>query len=397
MIQSFEREPGLRQLEVDVVLVTEDKAGPYALLSDTVLYPKGGGQPADHGYLGDIRVHDVQRVNGEIRHYLERPAQLGLSKLTLDWERRFDHMQQHTAQHLITAIGFNRFGWETTSFHLGAKSSNIELDVASIAQTDLESLEEQTAIAILEARVVNARRVPAEALTSESIRSRGLPAGHTGDIRLVEIDGIDCNTCGGTHVRTTAEIGTIKLLGTDRMRGGTRLYWVAGTRVRALLATHETRSAALREVFESSDDEVLQVAEAKLLRLKEAEHRIKQLSTDLAKETTLRLEASQGVVVETHIEGADAAFLQSVARQMTSHGTQRPGFLTSTNDSGSFFLIYRSANSDIDLVTIGHRLATLLEGRGGGSADLFQGKAGSLERREEAISILKNAISNGPH
>ena len=137
MIQSFEREPGLRQLEVDVVLVAEDKAGPYALLNDTVLYPEGGGQPADHGYLGDIRVHDVQRVNGEIRHYLERQAQLGLSKLTLDWERRFDHMQQHTAQHLITAIGFNRFGWETTSFHLGARSSNIELDVASIAKTDL--------------------------------------------------------------------------------------------------------------------------------------------------------------------------------------------------------------------------------------------------------------------
>ena len=92
MIQSFEREPGLRQLEVDVVLVAEDKAGPYALLNDTVLYPEGGGQPADHGYLGDIRVRDVQRVNGEIRHYLERPVQLGLSKLTLDWERRFDHM-----------------------------------------------------------------------------------------------------------------------------------------------------------------------------------------------------------------------------------------------------------------------------------------------------------------
>lgn len=397
MIQSFEREPGLRQLEVDVVLVAEDKAGPYALLNDTVLYPEGGGQPADHGYLGDIRVHDVQRVNGEIRHYLERPAQLGLSKLTLDWERRFDHMQQHTAQHLITAIGSNKFGWETTSFHLGARSSNIELDVASIAKTDLESLEEQTAIAILEARVVTARRVPAEALTTESIRSRGLPAGHTGDIRLVEIDGIDCNTCGGTHVRTTAEIGTIKLLGTDRMRGGTRLYWVAGTRVRTLLATHETRSAALREVFESSDDEVLEVAEAKLLRLKEAEHRIKQLNTELAKETALRLEASQGVVIEAHIKGADAAFLQSVARQMTSHGTQRPGFLTSTNDAGTFFVIYRSVNSDIDLVTIGGQLATLLGGRGGGSADIFQGKAGSLERRKEAISILENAISNRSH
>ncbi|MEC9302510.1 MAG: alanyl-tRNA editing protein [Acidobacteriota bacterium] len=393
MIQAFEREPNLRQLEVDVILVAEDKGGPYALLNDTVLYPEGGGQPADHGYLGAIRVHDVQRINGEIRHYLERPTKRGLHKLTLDWERRFDHMQQHTAQHLITAIGSSTFGWETTSFHLGTKSSNIELDVASIAETDLESLEGQTAAVIREARAVTAYRVPAEDLTTKSIRSRGLPAGHTGDIRLVEISGIDCNTCGGTHVQTTSEIETIKLLGTDRMRGGTRLYWVAGTRVRGLLASHEIRAATLREIFESSDDEVIQVAETKLLRLKEAEHRIKQLNIDLAKETALRLESTQGTVVEAHIDSADAGFLQSVARQMTSHGTSRPGLLTSTNDSGKFFLLYHAGNSDIDLVTIGNHVATLLEGRGGGSPRLFQGKAGSLQRRKEAISILENAIS----
>ena len=393
MIQAFEREPSLRQLEVDVILVAKDEAGPYALLNDTVLYPEGGGQPADHGYLGSIQVHDVQRINGEIRHYLERPTNRGLHKLTLDWERRFDHMQQHTAQHLITAICFKSFGWETTSFHLGAKSSNIELDVASIAKTELESLEEQTAIAILEARAVSAHRVPAEDLTTKPVRSRGLPAGHTGDVRVVEIDGIDSNTCGGTHIQTTAEIGTIKLLGTDRMRGGTRLYWVAGTRVRRLLANHEIRAAALREIFESSDDEVLQVAETKLLRLKEAEHRIKQLNTDMAKETALRLESSEGAVVDAHIEGADAGFLQSVARQMTSHGTSRPGLLTTTNDSGAFFLLYHGGNSDIDLVTIGNHVATLLEGRGGGSAGLFQGKAGSLQKRKEAISILGNAIN----
>ena len=104
MIQAFEREPNLRQLEVDVILVAEDKAGPYALLNDTVLYPEGGGQPADQGYLGAIRIHDVQRINGEIRHYLERPTKQGLHKLTLDWERRIDHMQQHTAQHLILSL-----------------------------------------------------------------------------------------------------------------------------------------------------------------------------------------------------------------------------------------------------------------------------------------------------
>ena len=108
----------------------------------------------------------------------------------------------------------------------------------------------------------------------------------------------------------------------------------------------------------------------------------------------MRLESTQGAVVEAHIDSADAGFLQSVARQMTSQGTSRPGLLTCTNDSGEFFLLYHAGNSDIDLVTIGNHVATLLEGRGGGSAGLFQGKAGSLQKRKEAISILENAISD---
>ena len=157
MIPAFEREPYLRELEVEVTGVAEDDAGPYALLSDTVLYPEGGGQPTDHGYLGDIRVIAVRRVDGEIRHYLESAAATGPATLTLDWKRRFDHMQQHTAQHLITALAADEFGWETTSFHLGAGSSDIELDVGSIADTDLASLEERAATVIHEARAVTTR------------------------------------------------------------------------------------------------------------------------------------------------------------------------------------------------------------------------------------------------
>ncbi len=395
MIPAFELKPYLRELEVEVTRVAEDDAGPYAVLSDTVLYPEGGGQPDDHGYLGAIRVIAVRRVDGEIRHYLENAAATGSATLTLDWKRRFDHMQQHTAQHLITAIAADDFGWETTSFHLGVRSSDIELDVGSIADTDLVSLEERAATVIHEARAVTARRAAAEELASGVIRSRGLPEGHEGDVRLVEIAGIDCNTCGGTHVETTAEIGSIKLLGTESIRGGTRLHWVAGTRVRRLLATHETRAASLREIFETSDDEVLQVVHSKLARLKQAERQIKRLRAELAEATAQRLESSAGAIVEAHFDGADAGFLQSVARQMTALRTSRAGLLTATSDSGSFFVLYRGSGSEVDLATIGAQLATLLDGRGGGSAELFQGKAGSLERRAEAVSLLEDAISRG--
>ncbi len=395
MIPAFEREPYLRELEVEVTGVGKDDAGPYAVLSDTVLYPEGGGQPADHGYLGAIRIIGVQRLDGEIRHYLENAAATGSATLTLDWKRRFDHMQQHTAQHLITAIAADEFGWETTSFHLGVRSSDIELDVGSIADPDLVSLEERAATVIHEARPVTTRRAAPEELASGDIRSRGLPAGHDGDVRLVEIAGIDCNTCGGTHVGTTAEIGAIKLLGTESMRGGTRLHWVAGARVRTLLAAHETRAASLREIFETSDDEVLQVADSKLARLKQAERQIKRLRAELAEETARRLESSEGAIVDAHFDGADSGFLQSIARQMTALRASRACLLTATSDSGSFFVLSRGTGFELDLESIGAQLATLLDGRGGGSAELFQGKAGTLERRPEAVALLENAIGPG--
>ena len=396
MIPAFERDSYVKNLEVEVSRVSDDDSGRYMLLSDTILYPEGGGQPADRGQLSGFRIVDVQRVDGELRHYLEQadgpaPA-LGPATLALDWIRRFDHMQQHTAQHLITALAADELDWQTTSFHLGARSSDIELDVEATSAADLTSLEELVADAIYAAKEVTSRRAAVDDLADQTVRSLGLPEGHSGDVRLVEIAGIDCNTCGGTHVASTAEIGAIKLLGTERMRGGTRLYWVAGGRVRERLARHEARAASLREVFEASDDEVLQVAESKIGRLRQAERQVKRLRINLAEETARRLESSAALVVEAHFDDADAGFLQSIARRLAERDTSRAGLLTATSGSGSFFVLFCTAGYDVDLTAIGPQVAELLDGRGGGSANLFQGKAGSLERRREALAVLEDAV-----
>ena len=109
----------------------------------------------------------------------------------LDWARRFDHMQQHTAQHLLTAVAADRFGWPTTAFHLGEHVSDVELDVAAIDEEQLRSLENAVAAEVRAARPVTARRVSRDEYERTDVRSRGLPAGHAGDVRLVEIDGVD--------------------------------------------------------------------------------------------------------------------------------------------------------------------------------------------------------------
>ena len=126
-INAYESQPYRRELEVEVVTVGEDGGRHFAVFDDTILYPEGGGQPADRGWLGSSEVIDVQRVEGEIRHLLDSPAVVGPATLKLGWERRYDHMQQHTAQHLLTAVAADRFSWQTTSFHLLPAVCDVEL------------------------------------------------------------------------------------------------------------------------------------------------------------------------------------------------------------------------------------------------------------------------------
>ena len=142
---AFERDPYLTELSVRVVGTGTDEGRPWAALDDTILYPEGGGQPGDHGHLGDVPVLDVKMVEGVVRHSLAGPVQEGPTVVRLDWRRRFDHMQHHTGQHLLTAVAADRLGWETTAFHLGPEACDIELAASSIDPTALARLEEEVA------------------------------------------------------------------------------------------------------------------------------------------------------------------------------------------------------------------------------------------------------------
>ena len=385
---AFDSDPYRTELTVAVIRVAAHDARTYVVLDDTILYPEGGGQPADHGWIGTATVVDVRRCGDEIRHYLDGPPDDGDAVLRLDWERRFDHMQQHTAQHLITALAADELGWQTTSFHLGATQSDIELDAPDITDDDLRRLEEQVAERIRQARPVTSREVSPQTFQSLEVRTRGLPRGHRGDIRLVEIDGVDCNTCGGTHVASTAEIESVVLLGTESRRGGTRLHWIAGGRVRRRLHQQERHAAAIRHTFETSDEEVVRVAEAKLGRLKEAEREVKSLRASLAQQAAAGLLASSDTVLDAHFDDADAGFLQLVARQLVNAGGNRAALLTAEGPGGAFFVVCAPREAGLDLRPVGARVAELFGGHGGGSPELIQGKAASLRRRADAKAVL---------
>jgi Ser-tRNA(Ala) deacylase AlaX len=398
LIPAYEREPYRREMAVRVLRTGVDEARSWAILDDTLCYPEGGGQPADRGRLGEVAVLDVQKVAGERVHYLAAACEPGEALLTLDWERRYDHMQQHTAQHLLSAVALERFGWATRSFHLGAERCDIELDVTAPGAGDLAALEAAVVAEVRAARPVGARRVSPAEYAALEVRSRGLPAGHQGDIRLVEIEGVDVNTCGGTHVANTAEIETVALLGSEPLRGGCRLHWVAGSRVRRRLAEHEVRNSELRSLLDTGDGELVAIVAQRLEQLDEQRrdlrHAVGRLAEAEADELAQRARDA-GAPVDEHFPEADAAFVQQVARRFAERCPGGLALVTGGGPEGAMFAVAAGGESGLDLEVLGRRIAEALEGRGGGRAPVFQGKVGSLAGRDRAVEVLRRVSPAG--
>ncbi|WP_243301025.1 alanyl-tRNA editing protein [Geothrix oryzisoli] len=389
-LPAYERDPYLDHLETRILRSGEGKGRPFVILEDTVFYPEGGGQPCDLGTVNGVAVLDVQKQADGIWHELASPLAEGPASLALDWARRFDHMQQHTGQHLLTAVAQDRFRWGTTAFHLGPRVCDIELDAPAISPGDLERLEEAVAAEIRARREISARWVSPEAYGQEAVRSRGLPEGHTGDIRLVEIAGVDLNTCGGTHLRHTGEIEALKLLGTESIRGGTRLFYAAGGRMRHRLGSHEARNAALRTLLGAPDEDLVPALQIRLDQLLALERRHRKLEEELAEYQAAALAARPGPLVEAHLEGKDMAFLQKLARGILAADPAKAVFLTSDQGGQGLFLLSAGEDSRLEVPVAGKAVAALLGAKGGGSGKTFQGKAPGLSARAEALACLRD-------
>jgi alanyl-tRNA synthetase len=391
---TYQRDAYLNELDTEVIETGSDGGRHFVVTADTIFYPEGGGQPADHGSMGGVEVVDVQKADGVTRHFLSAELPLGPVHHVLDWDRRFDHMQQHTGQHLLTAVALGHFGWATTAFHLGPVMCDIELDVSKLETDDLRRLEDAVAEEILAAHPVRVRSAQMDEMEALGVRSRALPDGHAGEIRLVEIEGLDLNTCGGTHVRSTAEIGALAVIGTETMRGGTRVFFVAGDRVRRRLAEHEARNLRLRSLLDAADDDLPELIELHLGREKQLARERRRLVAKLARAEAERLAVVDETVISGHWDDRDLPFLQEIGKKFIELAPERIALLTVGTGGESAFLLVASEASGLDLGVVGPEICAILDGRGGGRAPFFQGKAAAIGRRGDAVERLVAEISD---
>jgi alanyl-tRNA synthetase len=258
-----------------------DVAGDRVYLDRTAFYPTSGGQLFDTGTLGDSRIVDVIDEKERIAHVLERPAPFSANdelKARVDWTRRYDHMQQHTGQHLLSAVFEELFGHKTVSVHFGDESSTLDLDAATLSKDRAMKAERCANEIVFENRVVTVSFEDAAAATGLRKESD-----RTGELRIVSIAGLDRSACGGTHVSGTGEIGPVVVRRIEKYKQATRVEFICGWRALARARADFESLSTIAASLTASIDEVPPLVAAQAAHLKEAETDARKRGEELAR------------------------------------------------------------------------------------------------------------------
>uniref|UniRef100_A0A672Q0X5 Alanyl-tRNA editing protein Aarsd1 n=1 Tax=Sinocyclocheilus grahami TaxID=75366 RepID=A0A672Q0X5_SINGR len=324
-------------------------------LKDTILFPEGGGQPDDHGTVGGVPVLRVLRQGPEAVHFISSALEEGQEvHIKLDWERRFDHMQQHSGQHLITALADAMFGYKTTSWDLGRQRSSIELDTAAVKPGEMEALEAAVNEKIRAHIPVTVNLLSIDDPAVEKVRSRGLPDDHAGPIRIIDIEGVDANMCCGTHVSNLSHLQVIKILGTEKgKKNKTNLIFIAGSRVLKYAEKSYGIEKSLTGLLKTGADEHVDAVD----KLQKTIKRLQKSNLIILREMAVLIalnfknKADRGNFFSLHNKDGDNEFMNIIANEIGFQDTVI--FLTVGEEKGAgLFLLAGPENIVTEFETL---------------------------------------------
>ena len=383
------------------VIEVRDVAGRSGVVLDrSAFYPTSGGQPFDTGTIGGARVVDVvDGDDGAIVHVVDGTRDSGLEARgsglvsgRIDWDRRFDHMQQHTGQHVLSAAIDRVCGVRTESFHLGADTATIDL-ARELTTAEITASEEAANEVVWADRPVTIKFVDAADAASLGLRKE---SGRTGTLRIIDVEGFDLSACGGTHVRSTGAIGIIAIAGWERFRGGTRLEFTCGGRV---LRAHRTLRDTVRDsssLLSTGAGELPQAIERLQSDGKELRRRLKDADARLAAFEAEALaaaaeEAGALRLVIAALADRDANVLKLMAQTVAAKAGH-VAVLLSQNPPLSI-VVARAPDAPVDAARLLKTLTERFGGKGGGRPEMAQGGGmnGPAESVVEAVRALLSA------
>ena len=360
-----------------VLECAETEKGFAVILDQTAFYPEGGGQAADTGSLGNVRVLDVREREEAIVHLCDGPLAVGDTvEGQIDYAARFDRMQQHTGEHIVSGLIHARYGYHNTGFHMGTESTTIDFD-GVIPAEDLPGLEAAANAAIWQNLAVKCWVPSPEELEKVVYRTkRALPW----PVRIVEVPGYDTCACCGTHTACTGEVGLVKLFSAIPFRGGTRMEMACGSRALAILNTAYEQNKLVSQAFSAKIQETGEAARKMNELLAAQKYRIAGLEMKIFDGIAAGY-ANSGNVLHFEV-GLDNNAVRELADKIASVCGGTAAVFSGDEENGyAFCLVARSG----DLRQLGKDMTKALNGRGGGKPNCQQGRVSCKKAEIEAF------------
>ena len=380
-------EPYRRTFDAKVLSVDTVAGHSHVTLDQTAFYPTSGGQPYDTGTIGSAAVTDViDREDGTIAHVVSGSLNVGeVVSGEIDWARRFDHMQQHTGQHVLSAAFDRLAGVRTESFHMGQLSSTIDL-AREVSESEIAKAEDDANRIVWEDRPVAVRFATAEEAAAMGMRKESV---RTGTLRLIEVQEYDLSACGGTHVERTGAIGVIAIGSAEKFKGGSRVEFLCGGRALQRFRVWKGALSAMQKHLSVPPIEMLASIERMQEDAKAAQRNVRRFQEQLAVHEAHALLAKGSPVVAA-IEGWDAQGIKAIAAAITAADPHVVVVLFTTATPAQV-VIARGSKSTVDAGAVLKQLAARYGGKGGGKADLAQG-GGLAGSAEDLTSFAKTLL-----
>ncbi|WP_176518748.1 alanyl-tRNA editing protein [Bacillus toyonensis] len=376
-----------------------DKEGNlYVVLNETAFYPTGGGQPYDTGTLNSTLVTNVEEVNGEIRHFIAEQLETAEVEGKINWERRFDHMQQHAAQHILSAAFWDYFNIPTIGFHLGKETVTIDLETENLPAETIEKAVQIANNIVFENHPIRIQWMNLEEAKTLPLRKEPTL---TENIRVVIIENFDYNGCGGTHPRRTGEVGLIQVLNWERNKGGIRLTFIAGWRTLKLMGQQQQIMKDVSKQLNSSETDIPAKVAQLLISQKENEKAIQTMNEKLLFAEANELlqqpaEIHAGFLISkvfTNRSMQEVAKLSAIITEQQEHAIT---YFVIENDDKLQCILACGKTVTLDMNALLKDALPAIEGKGGGNKKSARGGGKAIMSGDEflhqLISSLQSAV-----
>ena len=370
------------EFEARVVERLSWREKPAVVLDQTCFYPESGGQPSDKGTLNGIEVLGVLEEDSKILHLLEDDISAEEVKGKIDWQTRFDFMQQHAGQHILSQSFHELYQAETLSFHLGEVTSTVEIDLRKVTEEEVERVETRANDIVFQDREIKSYFIPEEKISSIPLRK---PPKKKGLIRVVEVTDFDYSACGGTHPSKTGEVGLIKILKWEKIRNNVKFEFVCGQRASKDYAWKNRDLRELSNMFTVSEREVLTSVEKLQSDLKSQRKKTRKMQERISQyEAQEIIQNTEGRIIKDIFTGRTPDEVRCLALNIIKKGDFIVLYALREGERGHLVFAC-SENLNCDMRELVPLVSPLIKGKGGGNPSLVQIGAEEAENLELAL------------